>query len=46
MRRHELDRVCGGCQYRTEQDVCMVWDHDIDWDYTCDVWKRRTRRFT
>lgn len=44
MRRRELDRVCGGCEYRTEMDECMVWDHAVDWDYTCDVWKRRNRR--
>lgn len=44
LRKRELDRVCGGCEYRTEMDECMVWDHDVDWDYTCDVWKRRNRR--
>ena len=44
MRKRELDRVCGGCEYRTERNECMVWDHDVDWDYTCDVWTRRNRR--
>lgn len=44
LRKRELDRVCGGCEYRTERNECMVWDHDVDWDYTCDVWKRRNRR--
>ena len=44
MRRRDLDRVCGGCEYRTETDECMVWGHHVDWDYGCEVWKRRNRR--
>jgi hypothetical protein len=44
LRKRGMDRVCGGCEFRTNDDRCMVWDREVTWDLTCGSWARRNRR--
>lgn len=37
-------RVCLSCQHRT-YDGCEIWEHPVDWDYSCPAWKLRTDQF-
>ena len=44
LRRSGMDRCCGGCDLRTVDDRCLLWDQDVTWDYYCESFRRRNPR--
>lgn len=34
----EQVRCCLSCDRRDETGVCTLWEHNVDWDYSCDYW--------
>jgi hypothetical protein len=44
LRRSGMDRCCGGCDLRTVEDRCLLWDQDVTWDYYCESFRRRNPR--
>jgi hypothetical protein len=46
LRTNGSDRCCGGCDHRTVDNRCLVWDQDVTWDYLCETFRRRTDNYT
>ncbi len=36
-----IDRCCGGCDHRTTDNRCLVWDQEVSWDYVCETFRTR-----
>lgn len=32
---------CLSCERRQESGFCELWEHPVDWDYSCDYWRMR-----